>query len=103
MGWERTGGEYQESVRVKLAYGAACLCCRHFRGKGTCAAFPIGIPFAILDGRHDHRTEHYQGDRGLLWESGLHAVEVNDGRDTRQGHAKGQAPEGEQDTQGQDA
>jgi hypothetical protein len=70
--------KYAPNVRVKLAYGAACLCCRHFIGAGRCVAFPHGIPFAILENRHDHRTEHYKDDHGLLWESNLKAAENPD-------------------------
>jgi hypothetical protein len=66
--------EYAPNTRVRLLYGATCICCAHFIGKGTCEAFPGGIPHAVLTGEHDHRREHYRGDHGLLWESGLREV-----------------------------
>lgn len=74
MGWGHCDDTYQESVRVKLTFGAMCLCCRHFRGQGTCEAFPRGIPMPILDGRHDHRVKPYALDQGIMWQSVLHAV-----------------------------
>ena len=93
MNWDH----YQPTVRVKFTFGAPCICCRHFIGAGACTAFPFGIPAVILDGRHDHRTTHYRGDGGLLWESGLHLVEeVTDGGPTLEGHTQGQAPEAQQ-------
>jgi hypothetical protein len=47
-----------------------CSDCKHrFREKGPyrCAAFPDGVPEAVLVGRHDHR-EPYPGDHGILFE-----------------------------------
>ena len=36
-----------------------------------CAAFPAGIPIAILQGQHAHKT-HYPGDHGLLFTRATH-------------------------------
>lgn len=43
----------------------------------TCAAFPAGIPTAIILSEHDHRTP-YTGDGGVLY---VRAARVAD-RDT---------------------
>ncbi len=46
-----------------------CINCRHsFVGKAGCAAFPDGIPMAILDGKIMHRAP-YPGDNGIQFES----------------------------------
>ncbi len=48
-----------------------CLACRHLRdGRDpamACAAFPSGIPDAILTNRHDHR-QPFEGDGGVRFE-----------------------------------
>ena len=50
-----------------------CASCRHFQpGRidgNYCSAFPDGdgIPWAIIDGDHDHR-EPYPGDNGIQYE-----------------------------------
>ncbi len=48
----------------------SCNNCKHyFRDKpgATCAAFPDGIPDAILTGENDHRKP-YPGDHGIRFE-----------------------------------
>lgn len=48
-----------------------CLECQHFDEDdveaNTCAAFPLGIPSAILLGRFDHRKA-FPDDRGIRFE-----------------------------------
>ncbi len=51
---------------------AICIYCKHFdRNRDgeslTCAAFPGGIPGAILHSKHDHRLPH-DGDNGVQFE-----------------------------------
>ncbi len=41
-----------------------CVYCEHKRKGAVCAAFPGGIPDAILLNEHDHR-EPYPGDGGI--------------------------------------
>jgi hypothetical protein len=43
-----------------------CLECKHYTGVLTCAAYPAGIPEAILTGEHDHR-QPYPGDQGITF------------------------------------
>ena len=49
-----------------------CVNCKHYNTdrtakKLTCAAFPDGIPTAILTNLADHRRE-YKGDHGIRYE-----------------------------------
>lgn len=44
-----------------------CLACRHYLDDGTCAAFPDGIPDAILLDGFDHRRP-FDGDGGIRYE-----------------------------------
>jgi len=48
-----------------------CNFCRHYRGSDgkrfMCAAFPSGIPDAIIDGEFDH-TQPYEGDGGIRFQ-----------------------------------
>lgn len=41
-----------------------CALCTRYRRGATCAAFPDGIPKAILTNEHDHRRP-YGGDNGI--------------------------------------
>ena len=43
-----------------------CRACRHF-DRGTCVAFPLGIPDAISADSHDPR-QPYPGDNGIRFE-----------------------------------
>lgn len=50
----------------------ACASCAHFRsqaasGAATCAAFPTGIPAAVMSGRNAHRNP-IAGDHGIQWQ-----------------------------------
>jgi hypothetical protein len=47
--------------------GTQCPFCKHYRGELTCAAYPEGIPEAILTGEFDH-AEEYPGDSGVRYE-----------------------------------
>jgi hypothetical protein len=42
-------------------------CSNHYGGTIACAAYPDGIPRAILSNQHDHR-EPYPGDGGVRYE-----------------------------------
>jgi hypothetical protein len=52
-----------------------CVFCRHSRlpASENCAAFPSGIPAAILIDGYDHRKP-YPGDHGILFEPKSDAV-----------------------------
>jgi len=41
-----------------------CELCAHYLGKGTCEAFPEGIPKKIISWEHDHRFP-FEGDQGI--------------------------------------
>jgi len=64
----------EAGVELKLpsACYSLCLVCRHLRIVDdygpACAAFPRGIPEALLDGNADHRRA-YPGDRGIRFEA----------------------------------
>jgi hypothetical protein len=47
-----------------------CVVCQHLAPdgrRGTCLAFPNGIPVAISLNQHDHRHP-YPGDNGVHWQ-----------------------------------
>lgn len=44
-----------------------CLICKNFYYRGTCEAFPLGIPEEIFYGKVEHR-EPYEGDNGIQFE-----------------------------------
>ena len=48
-----------------------CMFCTRYRRGDTCAAFPDGIPPAILGNEHDHRpgAPGFPGDNGILFHS----------------------------------
>jgi len=52
---------------------ASCNYCQHLDWSSwdqvpmRCAAFPAGIPAAILQGQHDHKR-NYPGDHGMKFE-----------------------------------
>jgi len=43
-----------------------CITCAQLLIANTCKAFPDGIPYEIISGKHDHR-EPFEGDNGILW------------------------------------
>ena len=51
-----------------------CLCCERWRGRGTCDAFPDGVPMEIRLNRVDHR-EPYPGDGGLRYKGSEECIE----------------------------
>ncbi len=53
-----------ESGDIKVSQ---CAYCRHKRRRGTCNAFPKGIPLLILRNERDHRKP-YDGDNGIQFE-----------------------------------
>ncbi len=52
-----------------IGLGPRCIYCKHFnkRGRGSCPAFPNGIPGRILLGTIDH-VNPYEGDHGIQFE-----------------------------------
>lgn len=55
---------------LDVTNAAQCLSCRHAgaHGRGTCAAFPAGIPRVMLMDEADHRRP-YPGDGGVRFEA----------------------------------
>jgi hypothetical protein len=43
-----------------------CELCRHYFGEDRCAAFPEGIPLAILNDEVEH-CHPFAGDRGIVF------------------------------------
>ncbi len=56
------------------AWASYCGGCKHWRGGGRCAAFPDGVPDAILECLADHRKP-YPGDGGILYDGDPQLVE----------------------------
>ena len=50
-----------------ITLGPRCLYCKHFEKGCKCAAFPEGIPVAILGEEVEHLTP-YKGDHGIQFE-----------------------------------
>jgi len=66
-------GSFEERAR-RMTWGpgqepsiSQCIRCRWWEGKGRCAAYPQGVPMAILGNRHDHRHP-FPGDKGISFE-----------------------------------
>lgn len=65
-----------------------CVYCKHIAAEGlTCAAYPGGIPAAIVESRRDHR-QAYRGDGGIRFdpvseEGAAYAVELFGAREVR--------------------
>jgi hypothetical protein len=53
-------------MNIKDLKWPPCMTCARKSEGDFCEAFPEGIPVAILEGVHKHRTE-YIGDRGLRY------------------------------------
>ena len=44
-----------------------CASCKHYRDDLKCAAYPKGIPVAIMTSRESHKVPR-DGDHGIQWE-----------------------------------
>ena len=58
-----------------------CTFCKHLdtEGRKICTAFPSGIPYAIWQGEHDHKSP-YNGDHGIQFEDIAQMTKVNNTR-----------------------
>lgn len=51
-----------------LTGSCPCESCRHYLGEDRCAAFPEGIPLAILSNQIEH-CHPFPGDKGIVFEA----------------------------------
>lgn len=58
--------DYRKGNRMKVT--PLCTKCKHLhkegKKRGTCDAFPKGIPWEIISNEHDHRKP-FKGDKGI--------------------------------------
>lgn len=59
--------ELQEQYIADCLGEPQCMTCIHAGPGNTCAAFPEGIPGAIVTNVHDH-TQPYERDMGVRYE-----------------------------------
>ena len=45
-----------------------CVFCNFYNGGNTCLAFPVAIPYVIVENLHDHRIP-YPGDNDITFET----------------------------------